>query len=64
MKRRTPKDYFTYFAPAIVLTLAGFIVAYQFVDPAPPRRITIAAAARKTGYCRCRYLFDSSCDTD
>jgi hypothetical protein len=48
MKRRTPEDYVTYFAPAIFLTLAGFIVAYQFVDPAPPRRITLAAG-RSTG---------------
>ena len=48
MKRRTAKDYISYFAPAIVLTLAGFLVAYQFVDPAPPRHITIAAG-RSTG---------------
>jgi len=48
MKRRTLKDYITYFAPAIVLTLVGFLVAYQFVDPAPPPHITIAAG-RSTG---------------
>ena len=30
------------FGPAIILTLAGFVVAYQFVEPAPPRRIAIA----------------------
>ncbi len=48
MRKLGPKDYFTYFAPAIVLTLAGFFVAYQFVDPAPPRKITIAAG-RSTG---------------
>jgi TRAP-type uncharacterized transport system substrate-binding protein len=42
MRRRISKDYLTYFAPAIILTLAGFAIAYQFVDPAPPRHITIA----------------------
>jgi uncharacterized protein len=48
MKRRTAKDYISYFVPGIVLTLAGFLVAYQFVDPAPPRHINIAAG-RSTG---------------
>ncbi len=48
MRRRTAKDYILYFAPAIILTLTGFIVAYQFVDPAPPRKITIATG-RSTG---------------
>jgi TRAP transporter TAXI family solute receptor len=42
MKRRGAKEYLTYFAPAVVLTLAGFAIAYQFIDPAPPRHITIA----------------------
>ena len=31
-----------------MLTLTGFIVAYQFVDPSPPRHITIANG-RSTG---------------
>lgn len=48
MRRRTAKDYISYFAPAIILTLTGFIVAYQFVEPAPPRHITIATG-RSTG---------------
>jgi TRAP transporter TAXI family solute receptor len=48
MRRHSSNDYVAYFMPAIVLTLAGFLVAYQFVDPAPPRQITIAAG-RKTG---------------
>lgn len=42
MRRRTAKDYMSYYAPAIILTQAGFIVAYQFVDPAAPRHFTIA----------------------
>ena len=50
MKRHAPKDYFTYFAPAIVLTLAGFAIAYQFVDPAPPSQITIATGQPTGAY--------------
>lgn len=42
MRNRQFNDHLRYFAPAIVLTLVGFIVAYQFVSPAPPRHITIA----------------------
>lgn len=30
------------FAPAIIITLIGFFIAGQFVNPAPPRTITIA----------------------
>lgn len=50
MRRHTPKDYLNYFAPAIVLTLAGFAIAYQFVDPAPPRHITIATGQPTGAY--------------
>lgn len=50
MRGHTPKDYLTYFAPAIVLTLAGFVIAYQFVDPAPPRHITIATGQPTGAY--------------
>ena len=30
------------FGPAVVLALVALVVTYQFVDPAPPDRITIA----------------------
>lgn len=50
MRRHTPKDYLTYFAPAIIVTLAGFAIAYQFVDPAPPRQITIATGQPTGAY--------------
>ncbi len=39
-----------YFMPAIILTLAGFAIAYLFVDPAPPRQITIAAGPSSGAY--------------
>ena len=50
MRRTSPKDYFIYFAPAIVLALVGIVVAYQFVDPAPPRHITIATGRSNGAY--------------
>ena len=30
------------FGPAILIALAGLLIAWQFVNPAPPRSITIA----------------------
>ena len=41
-----------YFGSAFVLTVLGFIVAYQFVDPAPPKQIKIAAGAPDGAYYR------------
>jgi TRAP transporter TAXI family solute receptor len=35
---------------AVLLTLAGFVVAYQFVEPAPPNRITIATGRESGAY--------------
>jgi TRAP transporter TAXI family solute receptor len=40
------------FGPAIILTLVGFVVAYQFVEPAPPRRIAIATGGEEGAYFR------------
>jgi TRAP transporter TAXI family solute receptor len=39
--------------PAIALTLIGFIIAWQFVNPAPPHTITIATGQADGAY----YLF-------
>ena len=51
LKRKwTLKEYLAYFAPALVLTLASFAIAYQFVDPAPPRHITIATGQTSGAY--------------
>ena len=41
------------FGPAILLTLIGFLVAWQFVNPAPPRHIRIATGSEQGAY----YLF-------
>jgi TRAP transporter TAXI family solute receptor len=50
LKKRNFKDYLKYFTPAILITLIGFLVAYQFVQPAPPRQITIATGQPSGGY--------------
>ena len=41
------------FGPAILVTLIGFLVAWQFVNPAPPRQIRIATGSEQGAY----YLF-------
>jgi TRAP transporter TAXI family solute receptor len=38
------------FGPAILLTIAGFAVCYHFVQPAPPRRLVIAAGPTDGAY--------------
>jgi TRAP transporter TAXI family solute receptor len=38
------------FGPAIIITLLGFIVAYQFVEPAPPRKIIIGTGDPSGAY--------------
>lgn len=48
--RRTAGDYLRIFGPAILLTLVGFAIAYQFVDPAPPKRIVIGTALEGGAY--------------
>ncbi len=39
-----------YVAPAIVIVVAGFVVAYQFVRPAPPDRIVMATGHKDGAY--------------
>lgn len=39
-----------YVAPAIVLLIAGFVFAYQFVRPAPPDRIAMATGSASGAY--------------
>ncbi|MCP5367005.1 MAG: TAXI family TRAP transporter solute-binding subunit [Hyphomicrobiales bacterium] len=49
-KRNRRRDLYTLFLPAVLLTLAGFVLAYQFVQPAPPGRITIATGGPAGAY--------------
>jgi TRAP transporter TAXI family solute receptor len=37
-------------APAVILTIAGLVVAYQFVKPAPPRHIIMATGPQHGAY--------------
>lgn len=37
------KEHLNVFAPALIISLLGFLLAYQFVDPAPPDRIRMAS---------------------
>ena len=36
--------------PSVLLTLLGFALAYQFVDPAPPRHLTLATGGEQGAY--------------
>jgi TRAP transporter TAXI family solute receptor len=36
--------------PAALLTLAGFLLAYQFVEPAPPRTLVLATGSESGAY--------------
>jgi hypothetical protein len=41
------KEKLKIFGPAMVIAIVGFVVAYQFVAPAPPRRISIGTGSLK-----------------
>lgn len=44
------KDQLKIFGPAILLVIAAFVVAFQFVKPAPPSEITIASGGPTGAY--------------
>jgi uncharacterized protein len=46
----TRKEWVIFFFPAILITLVGFFAAYQFVEPSPPRTITIATGEQEGAY--------------
>ena len=47
---RALKDYLRIFGPAAFFAVLGFIVAYQFVQPAPPRQVVIATGMKEGAY--------------
>jgi TRAP transporter TAXI family solute receptor len=49
-KRRGLKDRLGILGPGILITILGFIVAYQFVGPAPPRKISIGTGDKSGAY--------------
>ena len=44
------KEKLRIFGPATVMAIVGFLVAYQFVAPAPPRNISIGTGSPKGAY--------------
>ena len=44
-EKRDTKDKLKIYGPALLVTIIGVVVAYQFVSPAPPRRIAIGAGS-------------------
>jgi len=47
----TRREKLRYLVPTIALTLVAFYVAFQFVDPAPPRAISIACGPQDGANC-------------
>ena len=50
IKDRNTDEKMKIFGPAIVITIIGFLVAYHFVAPAPPRTITMATGSPTGAY--------------
>lgn len=48
--KRSYKDLIATFSPAILLIIAGFWVAYQFVAPPPPKKIIISTGSKTRTY--------------
>jgi TRAP transporter TAXI family solute receptor len=44
------KEKLKIFTPAIIIVLVGFVAAYQFVAPAPPRKISIGTGSPSGAY--------------
>ena len=49
-KREGFRDRLGIFGPAILITILAFVVAYFFVEPAPPRKITIGTGEPSGAY--------------
>jgi TRAP transporter TAXI family solute receptor len=44
------RDGLKIFGPALLVTVVGFAIAFQFVDPAPPRTLTMATGSIQGAY--------------
>jgi TRAP transporter TAXI family solute receptor len=49
-KDRTSRYYLKFYGPGALLVILSFLVAYQFVQPAPPRHIVIATGQPEGSY--------------
>lgn len=52
LNRRSLGDILLIFAPALLITVIGFVIAFQFVEPEPPRHITMATGPAEGAYYR------------
>jgi TRAP-type uncharacterized transport system substrate-binding protein len=50
--RRTIRDLMSIYGPVFLLTIAGFVVAWQFVEPAPPKHLVMATGPPDSAYHR------------
>jgi len=49
-KKRTGKDLLRFYSYGIFIVLLGFTVTYQFIEPTPPKHLTIAAGSKGGAY--------------
>ena len=50
-EKLTRREKLNYFLPIIALTVIAFFIAFQFVDPAPPKAIAIACGPQEGANC-------------
>ena len=48
--KKKSREFLKIFGPAIIITLIGFVVVYQFVDPAPPDHLSIGTGSHTGAY--------------
>jgi hypothetical protein len=51
-RRRSLRDLISVIGPALLLTIAGFVLAWQFVEPAPPKHLAMAVGPMDSAYYR------------
>ena len=47
---RKSRERLKIYLPSLIVTLLGFLIAYQFVKPAPPNTVTIATGDPQGAY--------------
>ena len=55
--RLSSRDILMIVGPALLITIVGFVVAFQFVKPAPPRRIVMATGPEDSSYYKFGLLY-------
>ncbi len=48
--RRSIRDFIGIFGPLLLLTIAGLVVTWQFVEPAPPKNLVMATGSLESAY--------------